>query len=107
MATQDISDMPPAAVDRGEQGGSIALVLVVALVLVGAAAAFYFIGRSNAQPYILVLLSALAVVGVFSLFAGAAGILRIPGKEAANALGRAVTDRAPDGIVVTDAGGRV
>jgi two-component system cell cycle sensor histidine kinase/response regulator CckA len=107
MATQDISDKPLAAVDRSEQGGSIAMVLMVALVLVGAAVAIYFIGRSNAQPYILVLLSALAVVGVFSLFAGAAGILRIPGREAANALGKAVTDGAPDGIVVTDAGGRV
>src|SRR5215475_10244477 len=107
MATQDISEKPPVAVDRNEQGGSIAMVLMVALVLVGAAVTFYFIGRSNAQPYILVLLSALAVVGVFSLFAGAAGILRIPGREAANALGKGVTDGAPDGIVVTDAGGRV
>src|ERR1700674_5632941 len=108
MATQDFSDGPRvAAVDRGEHSGSIVMVLLVAVLLVGAAVAFLLIGRNNAQPYILFLLSALAVVGVFSLFAGAAGILRIPGKEAGNALSRLVTDGALDGIVVTDPGGRV
>jgi two-component system cell cycle sensor histidine kinase/response regulator CckA len=109
MATQDLSDGPrlPAAVEAGGQGGSIGMVLLVALLLVGAAVGFLVIGHDNAQPYILLLLSALAVVGVFSLFAGAAGILRIPGKEAGNALAKVVADGSPDGIVVTDPGGRV
>src|SRR5229473_1857119 len=83
------------------------MVLLVAVGLIGAAVAFLLIGRNNAQPYILAFLSALAVTGVFSLFAGAAGILRLPGKDAGNAFASAAADGAPDAIVVTDVGGRV
>ena len=76
MAAQDVSENRKAIDRSGERGGSIGLVLAVALLLVGSVIALLFIGRANAQPYILTLLSALAVIGVFSLFAGAAGILR-------------------------------
>jgi two-component system, cell cycle sensor histidine kinase and response regulator CckA len=116
MATQDLDEhlgeQPGAArrlmaFDRSERNGSIGLVLLVAFVLVGAAVAFLLIGRSNAQPYILGLLSTLAVVGVFSLFAGAAGILRLPGKDTGNAVVKAAADGASDGLVITDPGGRV
>src|SRR5437660_710231 len=98
MATQDLGEgRKLAAFDRGDRHGSIGLVLLVAFVLVGAAVAFLFIGRGNAQPYILGLLSALAVIGVFSLFAGAAGILRLSGKEAGSAVVKAAADGATDG----------
>src|SRR2546428_12844658 len=106
MATQDLSETPKLA-ERGERAGSIGMVLLVALGLIGAAVAFLLIGRNQAQPYILAFLSGLAVIGVFSLFAGAAGILRLPGKDAGNAFASAAADGAPDAIVVTDAGGRV
>src|SRR6202165_2355902 len=106
MATQDLSETPKLA-ERAERAGSIGMVLLVALGLIGAAVAFLLIGRNNAQPYILAFLSALAVIGVFSLFAGAAGILRLPGKDAGNTFASASADGAPDAIVVTDAGGRV
>src|ERR1700693_5400011 len=106
MATQDLSETPKLA-ERAERAGSIGMVLLVALGLIGAAVAFLLIGRNNAQPYIMAFLSALAVIGVFSLFAGAAGILRLPGKDAGNASASAAADNAPDAILVTDAGGRV
>ena len=80
--------------------------LAVALLLVGSVIALLFIGRANAQPYILALLSALAVIGVFSLFAGAAGILRIAGRETRDTFLDALPATAPDGIVVTDQNGR-
>src|SRR5512141_2661765 len=104
MAAQDVSqDRRPAAVDRsGDRGGSIGMVLAVALLLVGSVIALLFIGRANAQPYILALLSALAVIGVFSLFAGAAGIIRLAGREARDSFHDALADGASDGIVVTD-----
>src|SRR5215470_15874552 len=106
MATQDLSEAPREAVDRSQRSGSIGMVLLVAMVLVGAAVALLFIGRTRAEPYIIGLLAVLAVIGVFSLFAIAAGILRMPGKEV-NPLIKAVTDTANDGLVVTDPGGRV
>ncbi len=99
-----------AAIDRsghGARGGSIVLVLLVAGMLVGAATAIAVVGRNNADPYILAFLAVLATVGVFSLFAIAAGILRLAGSEAGSPLIKAVVDSAFDGIVVTDRDGRV
>src|SRR3954465_2227842 len=90
-----------------DQAGSIGMVLGVALLLVGSVIAFLFIGRANAQPYILTLLSALAVIGVFSLFAGAAGILRLAGRDTQQTFINTIPDSAPDGILVTDPAGRV
>ena len=58
------------------RGGSIVLVLLVAGGIVAAALALMTIGRAQAQPYILGLLALLAMVGLFSLFAFAAGIIR-------------------------------
>src|SRR5882672_6990961 len=111
MAAQDVNqDMREerTAIDRtGDKGGSIGMVLAVALLLVGSVIAFLFVGRANAQPYVLTLLSALAVIGVFSLFAGAAGILRLAGREARGFFHDALADGALDGIVVTDEKRRV
>jgi two-component system, cell cycle sensor histidine kinase and response regulator CckA len=91
--------------ERG--GGSIALVLLVALVLVAAAGGLLFMDRAKSEPYVLALLAVLSMVGVFLLLALAAGILRVSGREAASPLLKAVVDGAGEGILVTDAGGRV
>ncbi len=108
MAVQDVSETRrPAAKDRSDRGGSIGMVLAVALLLVGSVVAFLFVGRAHAQPYILALLSGLAVIGVFALFAGAAGIMRVAGKDQGNGFLDALANSAPDGIVVTDQAGRV
>jgi two-component system cell cycle sensor histidine kinase/response regulator CckA len=110
MASQDISEGQRVAVDRsqaGARGGSIGMVLLVAIALVGAAVGLLLIGRGHAGPYILALLALLAMVGVFSLFAIATGILRVSGKETGNPVLKAVVDDAVDGLLVTDARGRV
>jgi two-component system, cell cycle sensor histidine kinase and response regulator CckA len=110
MTQQLLDESVRVPMDRTQAsrgGGSIGLVLLIALVLVGAAAGLVFIGRANAEPYILVLLAVLAMVGVFLLFALAAGILRASGREAASPLLKSVVDHANEGILVTDAGGRV
>jgi two-component system cell cycle sensor histidine kinase/response regulator CckA len=74
---------------------------------VAAATAVVVLGGSNTEPYILALLAVLATIGVFSLFAFACGIVRIPSADTANPLIKAVVDGASDGIVVTDGSGRV
>src|SRR5687767_9350627 len=109
MAAQDVSrENRPVTFDRtGDRGGSIGMVLAVALFLVGSVIAFLFIGRANAQPYVLALLSVLAVIGVFSLFAGAAGIIRLAGRESRDTFLDALASGASDGIVVTDQNQRV
>ncbi len=111
MATQDISEgHRPHVVDRSPnsaRGGSIGMVVLVAVALVGAAVGLLLVGRGNAGPYILGLLAFLAMVGVFSLFALATGILRVPGKDAGNPALQAVVDEAVDGLLLTDQRGRV
>src|SRR5271170_1595909 len=98
------------SVDRSasaKRTGSVILVLLVAAMLVAAATAFVVLGRGNAEPYILGFLAVLATVGVFSLFALAAGMLRLPTAEPVNPLIRSLVDDAFDGILVTDGDGRV
>jgi len=111
MATQDVSEVPVrASLDRNRSAqprGSIGLVLLIAVVLVGAAAGLLAVGRANSEPYILTLLAALAMAGVFALFALAAGILRFTGNTVDNPLLRGIVDDAADAIVVSDQGGRV
>jgi two-component system, cell cycle sensor histidine kinase and response regulator CckA len=101
---------PRPAIDRSAgagRGGSIVLVLLVAVLLVVAATAVVMLGGSNTEPYILALLAVLATIGVFSLFAFACGIVRIPSADSGNPLIKAVVDGASDGIVVTDGSARV
>ena len=104
MTAFELTDRP--AIDRTSRRGSIVLVLLVALLLIAAAAGLVIIGRERAGPYILVLLSVLGMIGVFSLFAIASGILRVAAEDA-NPVLKPVVDGATDGIVVTDANGRV
>src|SRR5579883_656690 len=102
MATQDASDRVGA-----ERRGSIGMVLLVAMLLIAAAAGLMFVGRGDAEPYVLALLAVLGMIGVFSLFATAAGILQVAGRDRGNPVLRAVADGAVDGILVTDPSGRV
>ncbi len=103
----DVAPMPVGTSTANQASGSIGLIVLLAIVLVGAAGALLFIGRANAEPYILVLLAIMATIGVFLLFAVAAGILRTPGRNRASWLPKAVIDGATDGILVTDESGRV
>jgi two-component system cell cycle sensor histidine kinase/response regulator CckA len=101
--SQDQMNLP----ERHRRGGSILLVLLVAGALVAAAVVLMTIGRAQAQPYILGLLSVLATVGLFNLFAFAAGIVRFSDRTADDPVIARVPDLAPDGLAVTDPRGHV
>ncbi|BAT59728.1 blue-light-activated protein [Variibacter gotjawalensis] len=105
MAIQNVSEGFPRD-NAGGPGGSVTMVLAVAALLVAAAIGLLFVGRENSETYILMMLAALAVIGVVSMFAVAAGILRA-GASVKGHLRNAVSDGAIDGILVTDAKGRV
>jgi two-component system, cell cycle sensor histidine kinase and response regulator CckA len=97
----------PAAVHEPARRGSIILVLVVAAALVGAAVALMTLGRVHAQPYILGLLAVLAMIGLFNLFAFAAGIIRFADRTADNFINSRIANQAYDGLAVTDPRGHV
>jgi two-component system cell cycle sensor histidine kinase/response regulator CckA len=104
MTSADLGEMK---LHRSRRGGSIGLVLLIAVVLVGAAVGLLQVGRGNTALYILILLAILGTVGVFSLFALASGIMRFGTRESDDSGIRALVDGAFDGILVTDQGGRV
>jgi two-component system, cell cycle sensor histidine kinase and response regulator CckA len=89
--------------ERNERRGSITLVLLVAAGLIAAAAGLMLVGGS----YVMFLLAVLGMIGVFSLFALAAGVLRLSGREASVSMLDHVFEHSQEGIVVTDAAGRV
>jgi two-component system cell cycle sensor histidine kinase/response regulator CckA len=103
----DPSREPPVAHEPARRGGSIVLVLLVAGGIVAAAVALMTIGRAQAQPYILALLALLATVGLFNLFAYAAGIIRFTDRTMDDPVIRRIADHAYDGLAVTDPRGHV
>src|SRR6187551_336350 len=101
------STEPFAANEPARRGGSIVLVLLVAAGIVAVAVALMTIGRAQAQPYILGVLALLAMVGLFNLFAFAAGIVRFTDRAADDPVMGRIADHAHDGLAVTDPKGHV
>ncbi len=101
------STEPFAAHEQARRGGSIVLVLLVAAGIVAVAVALMTIGRAQAQPYILGVLALLAMVGLFNLFAFAAGIIRFTDRAADDPVMGRIADHAYDGLAVTDPKGHV
>ncbi len=104
------SDQPrplTEASDGARRGGSVLLVLAIAAAVVGAAIGFMWLGRAQAQPYILGLLALLAMVGLFALFAFAAGMVRLADRSGDDPITRSIGDSSPEGIVVVDTRGHV
>jgi two-component system cell cycle sensor histidine kinase/response regulator CckA len=98
---------PLAVHEPARRSGSIILVLLVAAALVIVAVALMTLGRTHGQPYILGVLAVLAMVGLFNLFAFAAGIIRFADRTADDPVMSRIADHAHDGLAVTDPRGHV
>src|SRR5258705_2057246 len=98
---------PFAAHEPARRGGSIVLVLLVAFGIVAVAIVLMTSGRAQAEPYILGLLALLAMVGLFNLFAFAAGIIRFADRAADDPVMGRIADHAHDGLAVTYPRGHV
>ncbi|MDF2117510.1 ATP-binding protein [Roseiarcaceae bacterium H3SJ34-1] len=97
----------PAVLDRTERTGSPGMVLVLALVLVGAAASFSFLSPEDAGRLTIGLLALLAIVGVVGLFAFAVGFLQLSGQAAKNDITKLIADTGGEGLLVTEGDTRV
>ena len=95
-------------IDRSEKSGSVVLLLILATGLVAAAVALALMPRQDAAPYVQILLGVLAVIGVFSLFAGAIGLIRFGGRTTTgHELSQVILEALSDGLLVTDQDGRI
>src|SRR3954454_11422854 len=97
----------PSAVHEPARRGQMVLVLLVAAGVVAAALALMTIGRAQAQHYIVGLLALLSMVGLFNLFAFAAGMIRFADRAADDPVMGRIADYAYDGLAVTDPRGHV
>ncbi|MGY8669348.1 hybrid sensor histidine kinase/response regulator, partial [Bradyrhizobium sp. UFLA05-109] len=103
----NLSREPVAVHEPPQRSGSIALVFLVAATLVAVAVGLMTLGRTQAQPYILGILAVLAMVGLFNLFAFAAGIVRFADRNLDDPIIARISDHAFDGLAVTDPRGHV
>jgi two-component system cell cycle sensor histidine kinase/response regulator CckA len=94
-------------IDRTARLTGVGRLIVLACGLVGAAIAFALMKPENAEPLVLGLLSLLAVIGVFTLFAGAIGLIRFGGRSLGNDLTRLYVESMSDGLLLTDRDGHI
>ena len=95
-----------AAFHRTERSGSPSLLLLFATLLAGAAVAFSILPREEAGNLIIALLALLAVIGIFALFGYAIGLFQFVGRSVKNDMTHIICDSGPEGLLVTDAGGK-
>ena len=95
-----------AAFHRTERAGSPLLVTIFAIVLLVAAFALTALQPEQASLLKTYLLALLAVVGIFALFGYAIGLFQLAGRAVKSDVTRVVCDTGPEGLLVTDFGGK-
>ncbi|WP_196257646.1 cell cycle histidine kinase CckA [Pelagibacterium limicola] len=98
---------PEPVVTRAASPGALWRVVGLSVVFIAIATGFALLGDAAPTDMVLLFLGILAVIGVFSLFALAAGLFRFVGGEEKRTLARAIVDSLPYGALVTDRDGKI
>ncbi|WP_313198583.1 cell cycle histidine kinase CckA [Rhizobium sp.] len=94
-------------VDRGSRGGTAVRIVLLAMVLLGVAIAFIVFQRALDNEVVLGILGILAMVGIFFIVSSLIGLVEVMPQSRSDELARSFLASHPDGIVVTDAKGRI
>ncbi|TWG93830.1 two-component system cell cycle sensor histidine kinase/response regulator CckA [Mesorhizobium sp. J18] len=94
-------------VDQNSRPGAITRLIIFIIVLTGAAIVFAIFRERLGDPFLLGMLGILAMIGVGYLFATAIGFIQITPRSTGDDLSKAFVDSMTEGLVVTDAKGRV
>ena len=94
-------------VDQTARPGVIFRLTLFILVLTAAAALFFLFQEPLGETFVLIALAILATVGVGFLFAATIGFVHIAPRATGDELARALIDSMPEGLLVTDAKGRI
>lgn len=98
---------PAPVVNQNTRPGAIARLIVFIVVLTAAAIVFGLFRERLGEPFLLGMLGVLAMIGVGFLFAAAIGFIQVAPRSTADDLARAFVDLLTEGLLVTDAKGRV
>lgn len=93
--------------DRGRGRGSVGWVILLVVLFGGGATALAMMDREEARPLILGALALLSIIGVFTLFALAVGVMRFGSAPRPAGFDSALAEHLPEGILVTDRDGRI
>lgn len=98
---------PETPSSSGRDGGT-SLLILLALGLAFGGVALAMLNRDAAEPFVLAILAGLSIIGVFALFAGAAGILHFGERRARDDdVAVSIADNLPEGALVTTPRGEV
>lgn len=101
------ASLPEQRQSSGREGGT-SLLILLALGLACGGVALAMLNRDAAEPFVLAILAGLAIIGVFALFAGAAGILHFgERRDRDNEIAISIADNLPEGALVTTPRGDV
>ncbi|SEH96649.1 two-component system, cell cycle sensor histidine kinase and response regulator CckA [Rhizobium tibeticum] len=100
-------DYSEPLLDRGGRTGTALRIILLALVLIGAAAAFVVFKSSLDNEMVLGVLGVLAMVGIFFLVSSVIGFIEVMPQRQSDSLARAFLNSHPDGSLITDEKGRI
>lgn len=83
------------------------LVIVTAILMAIGAVSLAVLSSDTAKPFFLTVLAGLAVIGVFTLFAGALGLVHIGQQAERSGVKTSYADYISDGLLVTDENGAI
>lgn len=108
MARETGGDIHTAPiVDQSTRPGAITRLIIFIVVLTGAAILFALFRDQFGDPFLLGMLGILAMIGVGYLFATAIGFVQIAPRSTGDELSKAFVDSIDEGLLVTDAKGRI
>ncbi|MDE1992908.1 MAG: PAS domain-containing protein, partial [Rhizobiaceae bacterium] len=108
MAKQRPSDeYSVPLVDRGVRSGTVLRILLLAVVLIAAAAAFVVFKDQLDNEVVLGGLGILAMVGIFFLVSSIIGFVEVMPQTQSDSLARSFLNSQPDGTLITDEKGRI
>jgi two-component system cell cycle sensor histidine kinase/response regulator CckA len=108
MAKETRNDFYPVPiVDQAARPDAITRLIIFIVVLTVAAIVFGIFRERLGDPFLMGMLGVLAMVGVGYLFATAIGFVQIAPRSPADGLSKAFVDSMSQGLVLTDAKGRV
>jgi len=108
MARETRGDFYPVPiVDHNTRPGAVTRLVIFIVVLTVAAIVFGIFRERFGDPFLLGMLGVLAMIGVGFLFATAIGFLQFSPRSSGDELSKAFVDSMAQGLLVTDAKGRV